>query len=66
MNDNLKSAVNKMGMSECPTGLKMSVQLLLEHSPKELDKIRESFSHLTEDEASAFDDFVNDVKNKKV
>lgn len=62
MNENLKNAINKMGMSSCPTGFEMSIDLLLEVSPKSLDKITDSFG-LTNEEIKAFEDYVETRRN---
>ncbi len=61
MSEELKSAAQKMGMSDCPTALMMSIDLILKHSPKELIRLTDSFN-LTEEEAKAFNDYVETRK----
>lgn len=63
MNESLQSAVKKMGMSKCPTGLGMFIDLILDLEPKSLETITEHFG-LTDDEVKAFNDFVETRKKK--
>lgn len=64
MDENLKRACEKMGMSDCPTGLMMSVDLLLEISPKELENVKKSFPNLNDAEVKAFNDYVESRRKK--
>ena len=63
MDENLKSAITKMGMSSCPSGLMMSIDFILKHSPAELDDITNYFN-LNDEETEAFNSYVESRKNK--
>ena len=53
MDRNLESAVTKMGMSSSEEELRMSIDLLLKHSPDELKDVTNHFN-LNDEEKEAF------------
>lgn len=64
MDRNLESAVTKMGMSSSEEELRMSIDLLLKHSPDELKDVTNYFN-LNDEEKEVFNSYVESRKNKR-
>lgn len=64
MDRNLESTVTKMGMSSSEEELRMSIDLLLKHSPDELKDVTNHFN-LNDEEKEAFNSYVESRKNKR-
>ncbi len=61
MDDNLKSALGKMNISQCTTGANMSVDLLLDLEPDVFDKLT-GFFDLNDEEIKAFSEYIESRK----